>query len=152
LRRSVTKADFTKVFGTAFLRAFTKDSILAAFKATGIHPFNPDIIKPAQMKPSEATSVKGGFPLQHASPVMAVMAAFNTEIDPACFMPSKRIRLMKSALEKTSGSFLVSGSRLLSKDMIGPPVLEGPPALPAPDWTHKPSPSQTATSRARDDN
>ncbi|KDQ08328.1 hypothetical protein BOTBODRAFT_118813, partial [Botryobasidium botryosum FD-172 SS1] len=70
-RRSVTKGDFTKVFGTAFLRAFMRESILAAFKATGIHPFNPDIIKPTQTKPSEATSVKGGFPLQHAPPVMA---------------------------------------------------------------------------------
>jgi hypothetical protein len=32
------------VFGCAFLRAFTKDTILVAFEATGICPFNPDII------------------------------------------------------------------------------------------------------------
>src|SRR3954466_2433746 len=37
--RSVTKADFALVFGQAFLRAFTPETIKAAFKATGVHPF-----------------------------------------------------------------------------------------------------------------
>ncbi|KDQ09419.1 hypothetical protein BOTBODRAFT_117181 [Botryobasidium botryosum FD-172 SS1] len=152
-RRSVTKGDFTKVFGTAFLCAFTRESILAAFRATGIHPFNPDIIRPAQTKPSEATSVKGGFPLRHTAPVMVVMAAFHcqpyedadantdqphtpgTEINPLSFTPSKRICLMRSALEKTSRSFLVSESPLLSTETIDSPVLEGPPTLPTPDWS-----------------
>ncbi|KDQ08327.1 hypothetical protein BOTBODRAFT_75173, partial [Botryobasidium botryosum FD-172 SS1] len=56
-------------------------------------------------------------------------------INPTSFTPSKRIRLMCSALEKTSGSFLVSESPLLSAEMIDAPVLEGPPPLPAPDWS-----------------
>ncbi|KAF8589787.1 hypothetical protein K439DRAFT_1644976 [Ramaria rubella] len=39
----MAKADFMMVFGTAFLRAFTVDTVKAAFKATGIHPYNPGI-------------------------------------------------------------------------------------------------------------
>jgi hypothetical protein len=60
-RRKVTKGDFTEVFGKAFITAFTKDTILAAFEKTGIHPFNPNIITLQQMKPSEATTIQGSF-------------------------------------------------------------------------------------------
>ncbi|KIJ54179.1 hypothetical protein M422DRAFT_99663, partial [Sphaerobolus stellatus SS14] len=38
----MAKHDFPFVFGMAFHKAFTEDTILAAFRATGIHPFNPD--------------------------------------------------------------------------------------------------------------
>ena len=74
--RGVDKEDFCEVFGKAYLHAFTPETIKAAFAATGIHPFNPEIITPAQMQPSQPTSTKAGFPLPQASPVRAVMAAF----------------------------------------------------------------------------
>jgi hypothetical protein len=74
-KRSVDKADFCGVFGRAFLRAFTKHNVEAAFAATGIHPFDPDVVKPEQMKPAEATSTRSSFPLQQSSPVRAIIAA-----------------------------------------------------------------------------
>ncbi len=75
-RRKVAKADFAGVFGAAFIRAFTKENILAAFRATGIHPFNPSVITPSQMKPSEPASLQGSFPVEQSSPVKAIMKAF----------------------------------------------------------------------------
>ncbi|KDQ20830.1 hypothetical protein BOTBODRAFT_77249, partial [Botryobasidium botryosum FD-172 SS1] len=57
----------------------------------------------------------------------------DTEIDPTSCMPSKRIHLMRSALEKPSRSFLVSESPLLPAEMIDAPILEGPSAPLAPD-------------------
>ena len=40
-RSKVTKGDFTEVFGNASHKAFTAPTVLAAFKKTGIHPYNP---------------------------------------------------------------------------------------------------------------
>jgi hypothetical protein len=47
----VKKGDFVKVFGKAFKKAFTEETVLAAFQATGIFPFNPNVITEQQMKP-----------------------------------------------------------------------------------------------------
>jgi len=81
---SVRKGDFAGVFGHAFLRAFTPDSIRAAFEATGVHPFNPDVITEKQMKPSLPTSTRGTFPLTQPSPVRAVLKAM-TDQPPTSF-------------------------------------------------------------------
>ena len=169
--RQVTKQDFTEVFGHAYLQAFDTEIIEAAFSATGIHPFNHDIITPQQMMPSVPHSVKGSFPLTQPSPVRAVIAANRTHpptafdvnidthtlpdgypetpshhrhrvvdpnIDPDLYTPSKRMRLMQSALASTSsGSLLVSKAKLTSeaaRRLIAPPVLENLPELPQPNW------------------
>ncbi|EGN97579.1 hypothetical protein SERLA73DRAFT_92737, partial [Serpula lacrymans var. lacrymans S7.3] len=70
-KHKVTTADFTGVSSRAFLHAFTPEVVRSSFAATGIFPFNQNIISTSQMKPSEATSVKGSFPMQQASPVRA---------------------------------------------------------------------------------
>jgi hypothetical protein len=77
-KRAVKKGDFVEVFGKAFLEAFTEDTIRAAFRATGIVPFNPNVIKEQQMKPSLLTSTQATFPLPQPSPVRRVMAVFNS--------------------------------------------------------------------------
>lgn len=74
-KRNVTKADFTGVWGRAFIRSFTKDNILSAFRVTGIHPFDPSVITPEQMKPSEATSTTALFTTVLPSPVRAIISA-----------------------------------------------------------------------------
>jgi hypothetical protein len=48
----VGKDDFDGVFGWAYLCAFTLGTVKAAFEATGVYPFNPDVIKDSQLKPS----------------------------------------------------------------------------------------------------
>ncbi|KAF8221739.1 DDE-domain-containing protein, partial [Tricholoma matsutake] len=68
-RWSVDKGDFCGVFGRAYILAFTKENIEAAFAATGIHPFDPNVVRPEQMKPAEATSTRSSFPLLQPSPV-----------------------------------------------------------------------------------
>lgn len=75
-QRGIGKEDFCQVFGEAFLKAFTPETITAAYKATGIHPFNPNVIKPTQMKPSENTSTQASFPQPQTSPTCVVMVAF----------------------------------------------------------------------------
>jgi len=58
----------------AYLNAF--ELVEVAFSSTGIYSFNPNIVAPGQMKPSEQTSINSYFPLPQASPTHAVMAAF----------------------------------------------------------------------------
>jgi len=43
-QQSITKEDFTGVFGQVYLCTFDCNIILAAFSSTEIHPFNHDII------------------------------------------------------------------------------------------------------------
>lgn len=74
--RGVNKEDFLEVWGWAYKTAFTKENILVAFEATGIRPFNPNIIKPEQMKPAEVTSTVATFPLPQSSPTRRVITAF----------------------------------------------------------------------------
>jgi len=74
--RGVNKGDFGGVFGRAFIKAFIPETIREAFKATGIVPFNPNIITQDQMKPSELTSTKGCFPMPQPSPVKHITMAF----------------------------------------------------------------------------
>lgn len=75
-KRGVDKDDFCSVFGRAFLRAFTTENVESAFQATGIYPYNPDVIRPEQMKPAETTSIRSSLPLLQPSPVRAVISAF----------------------------------------------------------------------------
>ena len=74
--RSVRKGDFGKVFGHAFLEAFTPTLVKKMFKATGVVPFNPSRIDMEKLKPSKAVSIMGTFPLEQPKVVRVVMAAF----------------------------------------------------------------------------
>ena len=76
--RAVGKGDFTELFGRAYLKAFTMDTVKAAFAATGICPFDRNVITSEQMKPSEPTSVKGQFPMPLPSPVRAILATYHS--------------------------------------------------------------------------
>ena len=53
----VKKSNFTRVWGTAYLKAFTQELVESAFSSTGIHPFNPNVIHPEQIKPSKVTLI-----------------------------------------------------------------------------------------------
>ncbi|KLO06069.1 DDE-domain-containing protein, partial [Schizopora paradoxa] len=68
-QRNVTKDDFLKVFGTAFNNAFDAETIRAAFRVTGVHPFDRTVISAEQMKPAELTSTTSSFPMDLSSPV-----------------------------------------------------------------------------------
>jgi hypothetical protein len=41
---SIKKGDFAGIFGQVFNQAFNPETVKAAFKATGVWPFNPDAI------------------------------------------------------------------------------------------------------------
>jgi len=67
--RAVKKGDFRKSLERHF-KAFMPEIVQAAFRATGIYPFNPDVITEKQIKPSLVTSTKATFSLP--SPPLSV--------------------------------------------------------------------------------
>lgn len=73
--RDVSKAEFMSVWAPAYKEAFDESTVRAAFKVTGIIPFNPDFVTEAQMKPSVATSTRAEFPMPQPSPVRAITNA-----------------------------------------------------------------------------
>ena len=68
---------FLEVYGAAHIEAFTEVNILASFKKTGIHPFNPSVISAHQMEPSTTSSTCGTLPIPLPSPVKKVVAIIN---------------------------------------------------------------------------
>lgn len=68
-QHGVTKEDFIQVSGTAYLAAFKMETVLAAFRATGIHPYDPTVITAQQMKPSEVSSTTATHPIELQSPM-----------------------------------------------------------------------------------
>lgn len=104
--QSVKKGDFAEVFGKAFQKAFTRDTIIAAFRATGVDPFNPSAVAKQKMLPSLATSSKATFPMPQTTPVRRVMAAFHYQPaeDLGVTLPRFQVPLEAIIEETTSGA------------------------------------------------
>ena len=75
--KGVTKDTFLDVYARARNRAFTTTNILAAFHATGLSPFNPNVIQQNQLNPSTSFSTHGTFPLAQPSPVARFLQTWN---------------------------------------------------------------------------
>jgi hypothetical protein len=61
----LTKANIMEVLGPAYYAALTPENVKAGFKATGIHPFNPEAITEDKLAPSLATAKKTHSQVQH---------------------------------------------------------------------------------------
>ncbi|KIJ39553.1 hypothetical protein M422DRAFT_49561 [Sphaerobolus stellatus SS14] len=154
----VNKTDFAGVFRRAFQTAFIPETVKAAFEATGLVPYNPNIITQGQMKPSQVTSTRGYFPMPQPSPIHPIIDAFvmsfgprDPNLDPNLFLtsskcaldadpmtpetPSKRMWIIASRIAGTkTGSMLLSNEHYHSSNSLVKPVPECPPLLPQPNW------------------
>ena len=69
----ITKLNFMSIYAKAHVQAFTKDNIHAAFRKTGVVPFNPDVVTDAMMAPSLETSTSSILALRFTSPVQTMI-------------------------------------------------------------------------------
>ena len=67
--RNVNKSNFLSVYATAREKAFTSGNIIAAFRKTGIVPFNPGMITEDMTAPSRTSSSQSILPLAQQSPI-----------------------------------------------------------------------------------
>lgn len=61
--RAITKETFLELIEKPYLAAFTKDSIVTAFRKTGLHPIDRSVISDDMVEPSRENSIQGIFPL-----------------------------------------------------------------------------------------
>ncbi|KAJ3494531.1 hypothetical protein NLJ89_g10787 [Agrocybe chaxingu] len=67
--KKIDKTNFLSIYGQAHVHALSRESILAAFHKTGVHPFNPDVITENMLAPAKESSMEGHLPLPPPTPV-----------------------------------------------------------------------------------
>jgi hypothetical protein len=68
------KNSFLTVYGKAHVCALTPKNIKAAFKKTGVWPFNPNVVTAEMLAPSKDTSCEAHVPLPPDDPAIDVLA------------------------------------------------------------------------------
>jgi hypothetical protein len=71
---AMDKNNFLEVYSKAHVRALTPANIKAAFKKTGIWPYNPDVVTEDMLAPSKATSCEAHLPSPPDDPAVNVLA------------------------------------------------------------------------------
>jgi DDE superfamily endonuclease len=65
----VDKTNFLAVYAEAHAKTLTPENIKAAFRKTGVIPFNPDVVTTDMMAPSQETSTRAAVPIQQSGPI-----------------------------------------------------------------------------------
>lgn len=88
--KAINKSNFLSVISNAYTRALTPGNIRTAFRKTGIHPFNPDVVTPDMLAPSKETSLESHLPVEtsestkvFAGMLRKLQAAEEVESDPS---------------------------------------------------------------------
>jgi len=68
------KNNFLAIYSRAHVCALTVDNIKAAFKKTGVWPFNPNVVTEEMLAPSKETSCEAKLPLPIDDPEVNVIA------------------------------------------------------------------------------
>ncbi|CAA7271085.1 unnamed protein product [Cyclocybe aegerita] len=71
---AMDKKNFLEIYSRAHVRALTEDNVKAAFRKTGVWPFNPDVVTPDMLAPSKETSSEATLPLVSTDPAINVLA------------------------------------------------------------------------------
>ena len=62
--KAINKSNFLSVITNAYIQALTPGNIKTAFRKTGIHPFNPDVVTADMLAPSKETSLEENLPVE----------------------------------------------------------------------------------------
>lgn len=68
----VNKTNFLGIYGRAHLCALTPDNVRAAFRKTGVWPFNPGVVLKEMLAPSKETSCEAHLPVAPSTPVRII--------------------------------------------------------------------------------
>lgn len=133
----VDKTNFLSVYAEAHLAALSTENITAAFRKTGVVPFNPDVVTSEMMAPSTETSIQGALPTRQTTPIRTITRLLSDEINSRAHCGSgnasdtraqtpprtpARAQDVMDALRSTAASFLVSPSPV-SADSLPPRYL-----------------------------
>ena len=134
---TVDKTNFLAVYAEAHTKTLTPENIKAAFRKTGVIPFNPDVVTTDMMAPSQKTSIHAAVPIQQSDAIKTMSEMIidymeyqkittNNSIDAEDVPePSSTPFFVRSAIDElssTSAAFLTSSSPIQSTS--------APPAFP----------------------
>jgi hypothetical protein len=136
---TVDKTNFLAIYAEAHIKTLTPENIKAAFRKTGVIPFNPDVVTTDMMAPSQATSTHATVPIQQSGPIKTMSemvinymdyqrmaASSNNSIDtedlPEPLSTPFFVRSAIDELSSTSAAFLVSSSPIQSTS--APPAFQ----------------------------
>jgi hypothetical protein len=71
---AMDKNSFFAIYGRAHVRALTVDNITAAFKKTGVWPFNLNVVTEEMLAPSKETSCEATLPIPPDDPTVNIIA------------------------------------------------------------------------------
>jgi DDE superfamily endonuclease len=121
----VTKLTFARVFGEAWIATYTPLAITQSFKATGIHPLNPNVIDPARLEPSLPT--QNVDPLEpFAAPIASsstVIVSRGEEVDAL----RKRIKELELENERLKNPGTTSLAAILQYPLVRQEASAGQP-------------------------
>lgn len=132
--QKVSKTNFLKIYAAAHVRTFTESNIHAAFRKTGLVPFDPNIVTTELMAPSTETSCEGSLPLVPSTPIHYINNVFcqvshpqpmdGDETHQSTDMPQHLVCIAASAalhdLCDTSIGFLYTGQLIQSMSQLPP--------------------------------
>lgn len=73
-KKPLEKANFLEIYTRAHIRALTSENVKAAFRATGVWPYNPNIVSIDMLAPSKESSSRSQLPVLVADPAVQVLA------------------------------------------------------------------------------
>jgi hypothetical protein len=74
--RKVSKTNFLSVYGRAHLRALTPENIKAAFRKTGVYPYDPSVVTEDMLAPAREMAIKHHAIVPMETPVRVLVDAF----------------------------------------------------------------------------
>lgn len=86
---TVDKTNFLRVYAEAHQQTLTEANIKAAFRKTGVIPFNPNVVTAAMMAPSETTSISTLAPIRQTTPVRFITDMVRDYIDHQAIVEEK---------------------------------------------------------------
>jgi hypothetical protein len=88
---AMDKNNFLTVYGRAHVLALTPANIKAAFKKTGIWPFNPNVVTADMLAPSKATSSEAHLPSPPNDPAVDILATMFRKLARVCDEPQDEV-------------------------------------------------------------
>ncbi|PIL34798.1 hypothetical protein GSI_02585 [Ganoderma sinense ZZ0214-1] len=135
---AVTKEVFLELVKEPFERTFTPNTILSAFRVSGLEPIDPGVISPDMLSPSQENSAPTVFPLDLPEPVQAMLPLLRAVklSNPANHGSNGALELLQSAametsrlLKQTSAAFTVGPTTEVTStnSLLPPQILHAPP-------------------------
>ncbi|KAF5341659.1 hypothetical protein D9611_002144 [Ephemerocybe angulata] len=140
----ITKENFLAIYGRAHIATLTSENVKAAFKKTGVVPYNPSVVSDVNLAPSVPQSLQSNLPAPPPTPVrimakmlsnlsledeesLATVNEDEEEPDSPTDAAKRSRAIVEDAakeLANTNYAYLIGKQRVLSSSPMVPPTAQ----------------------------